>query len=283
MFSILIPAYNEALSIVPTIQQTRAVMDQMGVPYEIIVIDDGSEDGTGEQAQGAGVRVILHPTNGGYGRALKTGMEYAIYSWCAILDADSSYPIEQLPSLLAYVPQFDMVVGARTGPHFAGRLSKRVGRIILHQLVRFVIGRKIPDVNSGFRVFRKEIAQKHSRLISSGFSFTTTLTLAMFLEGYFVKYVPIEYHQRAGKSKVRYGRDILRMIQILTTAVLYYNPLKLFLLLCGATVLVGAVLALIGLLFSPALAFTLFALSILVAFLMGGIGFLSEMVRLAKL
>ena len=103
----------------------------------------------------------------------------------------------------------------------------------------FVTGTTVPDVNSGFRVFRKDVALSHSSRISSGFSFTTTLTLAMILSEHFVHYVPIEYRPRVGETKVRLRRDTLRMLQILVQAVLFYNPLKAFLALCCASVLAG--------------------------------------------
>jgi glycosyltransferase involved in cell wall biosynthesis len=179
----------------------------------------------------AGVRVIRHPANGGYGRALKTGLRGAAGDWIAIVDADGSYPIEQLPRLLAHVPQFDMVVGARSGVHYQGSVFKGWSRKVLGYLVRFVAGVSVPDVNSGMRVFRRDIAIANIDRIGNGFSFTTTLTLAMLLQGHFVHYVPIDYLARIGRSKVRVPRDTLRMLQILVMAVVSYNPLKLFLLL----------------------------------------------------
>jgi len=282
MLSILIPAYNEAASITSTIQQLRAVMDRTDTVYEIIVIDDGSKDDTATLAEQTGARVIRHPINGGYGRALKTGMRNAAYDWCAIADADGSYPLERLPDMLAYIPRFDMVVGARTGQHYWGSFSKRIGRLALLRLVAFVVGRKVPDVNSGFRVFRKDIALRHARRISSGFSFTTTLTLAMFLEEHFVYYMPIDYLVRAGKSHVKIRQDSLRTLQILTQAILYYNPLKLFLPVCITSVVIGLIVGLVTALSGAALSGLYFlGLSILVALVIGALGFISESIRLS--
>jgi glycosyltransferase involved in cell wall biosynthesis len=283
MISILIPAYEEAQSITDTIGRLRAVMDTTKISYEIIVIDDGSKDDTAKLAEEADARVIRHPTNGGYGRALKTGMLHAAYDWCAIVDADGSYPLERFPDLLANIPQFDMVVGARTGKHYWGPFTKRVGRQIILWLVSFVIGSRVPDINSGMRVFRKEVALAHIKRISSGYSFTTTLTLAMFLEERFVRFIPIDYFPREGKSKVRLWSDSLRMIQILAAATLFYNPLKLFLPLCFMSAGLGALLAIASELFGSPSGWLILALSLQVSILIGAIGFIAEAIRLHRI
>lgn len=284
MISFLIPAYNEADAIQNTIRKLKHVADALNLTYEIIVIDDGSKDDTAALAESTGVKVVRQPSNGGYGRALKRGMLEAQYEWCAILDADGTYPIEQFPALLAYVPCFDMVVGARTGVQYWGSLRKRLGRLALLKLVSYVIGTSIPDANSGMRIFRKEIALRHVRRISSGFSFTVTLTLAMFLEEHFVCYVPIEYHKRIGNSKVKLTKDSLRVLQILVQAVLYYNPLKLFLSTCFLSVGFGALVALVELLLGEFQTGLLFlAISVQIAILIGTAGYLAEALRLNRL
>lgn len=282
--SFLIPAYNEQDGIIQTIQRLEALMTTQANPYEIIVINDGSRDDTAALARSTGlVKVIDHPANRGYGRALKSGLYSADYEWCAIVDGDGSYPIESFPDLFQKIPAFDMVVGARTGKNYWGSFGKRFGRLILLQLVAFVIGQKIPDANSGMRVFRRDIALEHVRRISSGFSFTVTITLAMFLEEHLVTYVPISYHDRVGNSKVKIGIDSLRVVQILAQAILYYNPLKLFLVLCflsGGLGLLGGLIALIG---GAGWGGALFAgLGLLGALILGGMGFLAEAIRLHR-
>ncbi|MBM4268326.1 MAG: glycosyltransferase family 2 protein [Deltaproteobacteria bacterium] len=283
MLSVLVPSYNESRYIAETVGRVRATMDGAGVPYEIIVIDDGSSDDTGAKAEATGVTVLRHPTNLGYGRALKTGMRRAAYDWCAILDADGSYPIERLPDLLAWVPRFDMVVGARRGKHYWGGASKRWARTILLRLVTFAVGTRVPDVNSGMRIFRKDIALAHVARISSGFSFTTTLTLAMLLDEHFVRYEPIDYFERVGESKVRMGRDSLRMLQIVTQAILYYNPLKVFLPICFAALAVGAslglLLAAVG---APVAGVLALAVSGIGAIVVGALGLVAEAIRLHR-
>ncbi len=235
--SVLIPAFNESAAVRNTVKRVHSTMTGLGLDYETIVIDDGSSDDTVTQATVEGVRVLRHPANAGYGRALKTGLRHASGDWVAIVDADGSYPIEDLPRLLAEIPRFDMVVGARTGERYRGSKMKWWGRQLLERMVRFVTGVKVPDVNSGMRVFRKTIALANINRIGNGFSFTTTLTLAMLLEGHFVLYVPISYLARVGSSKVQMRRDTLRVLQILVMAVVSYNPIKLFLLLIYLQVL----------------------------------------------
>jgi glycosyltransferase involved in cell wall biosynthesis len=283
MISFLIPAYNEAGAIRATLATLRQTLATTSLVYEIIVIDDGSSDNTAELAAEPGVIVIQQPANGGYGRALKAGIRRATYDWCAIVDADGSYPINRFPDLLHYIPQFDMVVGARQGMHYHGSRGKRLGRWILGSLVAFVVGEKLPDVNSGMRIFRKDVALAHAGRISSGFSFTTTLTLAFFMEEYFVKYLPIDYHQRVGSSKVRIGVDSLRTLQIVVQAILYYNPLKLFLPICFLSLGVGIGLALVALIFQSDSAWLILTMGVLVAILVGALGILAEALRLHRI
>jgi glycosyltransferase involved in cell wall biosynthesis len=237
--TVLIPAYNEASAIADTVARARLALQASGSEGQVVVIDDGSTDGTAAAAAATGVEVLNHPTNGGYGRALKTGVRHAAEDWIAIMDADGSYPIEKLGELLLDIPSYDMVVGARQGLSYHGSLLKWQGRKALTALVHFVTGVAVPDVNSGMRVFRKSIALANLDRFSNGFSFTTTLTLAMFNQGHFIKYVPIPYAARIGQSKVRMARDTLRTMQILVMAILAYNPIKLFLALSGLAALVG--------------------------------------------
>jgi len=279
--SILIPAYNEAECIQDTIQAVRAVMENSCIAYEIIVINDGSADRTSVLAEAVGVQVINQPSNGGYGLALKTGISHARYDWCAIIDADNTYPVQQLLELFKFIPRFDMVVGARTGKIYQGSFLKRLGRALLSMAVNYAVGLRVPDINSGMRVFRKEIAIAHGRRISAGFSFTTTLTLAMLLEHHFVRYVPIEYYPRVGKSKVKMGKDTLRMIQIVSSAFLYYNPLKLFLLVCFFTLFTGLALAILtAVVGSLQTGLLVLALFVAITLVVGCLGLLAEAIRL---
>ena len=232
--SVIIPAFNEASAIGPVVARVQRVLEQASIPVEVLVVDDGSTDGTADAATAEGATVVSHPENAGYGRSLKTGILRATHDLIAITDADGTYPVERLPELLALADRFDMVVGQRTGPAYLGNTAKRLARMMFRLIGEFAAGRKIPDINSGLRVFRRSQIVPFFPHISSGFSFTTTATLVYMLSGLFVHYVPIDYHPREGRSKVRYLRDTLRAFQIVVEAILRCNPIKVFLLLAAA-------------------------------------------------
>jgi glycosyltransferase involved in cell wall biosynthesis len=185
---------------------------------------------------------VEHPQNLGYGRSLKSGILNATHDLIAITDADGTYPVERLPELIGLAEKFDMVVGRRTGSAYAGSLPKRMGRVVFRLLGEFATGRRIPDINSGLRVFRRRQVLPFFPHISSGFSFTTTVTLVYLLNGMFVHYVPIEYRPRTGPTKVRHFRDTLRALQIVVEAILRCNPIKVFLLMAAPFVIASMIL-----------------------------------------
>lgn len=278
--SVLIPAFNEAPSIRRTVLAVREALTAASIDHEILVIDDGSTDGTAAEAESTGAVVLRHPVNRGYGRSLKSGLRRAAGELIAIIDADGSYSPEAIPHFIGRMASFDMVVGARQGGHYHGSQAKWLGRLALEQMVLFVTGVRVPDVNSGLRVFRKQIAMDNIQQIGNGFSFTTTLTLAMLLEGHFVEYVPVPYHARVGVSKVRLRRDILRTMQILTTAILAYNPIKLFLVLSYLAALALVASLVIDVVASQGTHSGLITLSgIATVLLLFGMGLLAEALR----
>ncbi|MGI8422828.1 MAG: glycosyltransferase family 2 protein [Chloroflexota bacterium] len=228
-FTVVIPAVNEGESVGSVVRQIAATMEATGQPFEIIVVDDGSTDDTAQRARQAGATVLQHPQNQGYGAGLKTGISRAQFDRIIITDADGTYPIDRIPDLMAESDRFDMVVGARGGKFYRESAFKEPARLIFGALCSWVTGTPVPDVNSGLRVFRTSLARQYFHVISQGFSFTTTITLAALSNGYFVKYLPIDYHRRVGKSKVSLLRDVPRTTQIILQAVVYYNPIKLFL------------------------------------------------------
>jgi glycosyltransferase involved in cell wall biosynthesis len=276
MISVILPALNEEEGIVRSLELLKGVA--LGEGSEILVVDDGSADRTGERALELGARVLRHVTNQGYGRSLKDGIAAATHDTIVIADADGSYPFDRIPSLVEeFGKGFDMVVGIRESferePAF-----KRVLRFVLKHLVEFTAGTRVPDVNSGMRVFSKGTISKELSLLSNGFSFTTSLTLCYLMTGRFVTHVPIDYRSRVGRSKVRLLRDSLRTLQFIVQAMVYYNPLKAFLLPCIACLLLsgGALLAaLVGLEGALSLAFQ----GLLAAILIFSLGLFAVMVR----
>lgn len=226
--SVVIPARDEERGLPVTLAALRAVEPRLGMPLEIVVVDDGSHDGTARVAMEAGARVCTHPASAGYGRSLKTGITAASHDLIAIVDADDTYPVEELPVLLELAERFDMVVGARTGPHFR-RIRRSPTQAMFLLLTNFVTGRRLRDPNSGFRVFRRADVLPLLHRLPNGFSFTTTLSLVQTLNGAFVHFHPIEYRPRIGSSKVRFVLDALRAGQGMLEVVLQYNPLKAFL------------------------------------------------------
>jgi len=264
-YSIVIPAYNEEDAIGKVLEEIFG--GEMKDRCEVIVVDDHSRDGTLERARKYPVTVLHNLQNFGYGYSLKRGITQAVEDHIIILDADGSYPVAALSALIAeYEKGFHMVVGARQGVHYHGSLLKRIARVSFRFLSEFATGRRIPDINSGCRVFRKDLSMRFFHTLSSGFSFTTTVTLAFMLNAYSVHYIPIEYHKRAGFSKVNHIRDTLRSLQIIVEAILFYNPIKIFLLCAIAVFLAGVACAVLALV-APVLAMIIFfaiALSVLV-------------------
>ena len=201
--TVVVPAYNEEGAIGAQIEQLRAVMDASGQPWELIVVDDGSTDGTAAQAEQHGVRLIRQGRNRGYGAALKTGIHAAQHGLIVITDADGTYPSDAIPAMLARADEFDMVVGARIGAKVAIPLIRKPAKWVLGRLASYLAEQEIPDLNSGLRVMKKSLVQKFEHLLPSGFSFTTTITLALLCSGCTVHYHAIEYHKRVGSSKIR--------------------------------------------------------------------------------
>lgn len=281
MISVIVPAFNEAEAIEDTIAELRAMFESAGfADAEIVVVDDGSTDGTADLAEKTGVKVVRHPKNAGYGRSLKDGIHAAKHDIIAITDADGTYPNHMIPELLAPMARgFHMVVGARTGEAYRESALKQPLRAILRWLVEFTAGQSIPDPNSGLRVFRKSDIVGFFPHLSNAFSFTSSSTLGYMMTGLFVHYVPIPYAKRVGKSKVKLFRDSLRTLQYILQAILYYNPLKLFLVFCGILLAASVMSFVLAALSGMTIWYFLGVGGVLMSILVAAIGCLAELLR----
>lgn len=276
--SLVIPAFNEEPVIVETIRRARVAL--AAEDADLMVVDDGSTDATAAEAEKAGARVLRHPQNMGYGRALKTGISAARHDTIVITDSDGTYPLEEIPRLLAeYRRGFDLVVGARQGEHYDESPGKKFLRRVLRRLVEFVTGNRIPDINSGLRIFSRRTIRSYFDTLCDTFSFTTSMTLAYLMTGKFVCYAPISYHRRIGRTKVSLWRDSLRTLQFIVEAILYYNPLKLYLVVAAPLAVLSALCFLGAGLVRPALLVILGALLLLAAILVLGLGMLAIMLK----
>ena len=180
----------------------KETFQKINEAFEIIVVNDGSTDNSGEILKEiADIHLINNPYNLGYGASLKKGIKQARGEWAIIVDADGTYSIDRLEELLALTGNYDMVVANRR--HDKDHLGRWPAKWILKKIAGFVIGKKIPDLNSGFRVFRRDLALEFISLYPSGFSFTTTITLAFYSRDYTIVYVDLPYYKRVGKSSIK--------------------------------------------------------------------------------
>lgn len=220
--------------------ELRELFAATNINVEILVVDDGSKDKTAREAKAAGARVLQHRSNRGYGASLKTGIIAASFDIIAITDADGTYPAKYLPQMLVELEQADMVVGSRTGADVHMPPSRRTAKWFLRVMANYVAKTKIPDLNSGLRVFRRDVAMQYFAILSDQFSFTTTITLAMLCDKYAVIYLPIDYRKRQGKSKIVPWDAGNFAILILRVAMLF-RPLRVFLPLAVICVTYGII------------------------------------------
>jgi glycosyltransferase involved in cell wall biosynthesis len=244
--SVVIPAYNEELGVAGQVEDVRQTMTAAGAVFEILVVDDGSTDETGGRAEAAGARVLRMKCNRGYGAALKAGIRAARYPWILITDADGTYPSKFIRDLIRLAPRTDMAIGARVGQHVSIPLVRRPAKWLLRSYASVLARQRIPDLNSGMRLMRKTSIERFWDLLPQGFSFTSTITMAMLARGYSVDYVPIDYLERTGRSKIR-PRDFLRFLGLVTRVTWRLNRRR-FLFPAGVLILLPA---LAGLMLQP--------------------------------
>ena len=230
--SFILPAYNECESIVQEIRKVRAVLDAAQIPYEFIVIDDGSKDNTGELAAREGVRVIRHAKNRGVGGGRKTGILAAKTNYVMTTDADGTYPAEPIPEMIEIMKtqDFDMVVGARVKEKGTVSWIRTPAKFLIRKLACYMTRENIPDLNSGLRIFKKSVALKYFYLLPDTHSWESTITLAFLCNHQRVRYVPINYFKRSGGvSSFHPIKDTYNYISLIIRTIMYFSPLRIFL------------------------------------------------------
>ena len=236
--SIVIPAYNEEGAIAEEIDRIHSELANVDFRYELIVVDDGSKDRTAEIASQKRCRLLRQPQNRGYGAALKRGIKDARSELVLITDADGTYPPSAIAKLWALRDSHDMVVGSRTGADVHIPLLRRPAKWFLRVLAAYLAGHPILDLNSGLRLMRKSQVRRYVHILPQGFSFTTTITLALLCNNLSVGYVPIDYAARVGNSKIR-AVDAYHFTMLILRVIVLFNPLKVFLPLGAALFLAG--------------------------------------------
>ena len=232
--SIIVPALNEAEAVGDLVRALRG-----SAPWhEVIVVDDGSTDGTGERAREAGAIVVRHPYNKGNGAAVKSGVRRATGDAILIVDGDGQHRPGDAVRLVTRLDEYDLVVGARSAATQA-TMARRLGNALLNRLATYLTDREIPDLTSGFRAARRECMLEFLHLLPNGFSTPTTTTLAFIKAGYSVAFEPIDAEQRQGKSKIKLARDGAKFFLILLKIITIFSPLKIFVPVSLVTFLLG--------------------------------------------
>jgi glycosyltransferase involved in cell wall biosynthesis len=233
--TVVIPAYNEA----PVIGRVVGALAAAAPWREILVIDDGSADGTAGVAEAAGARVIRHPYNKGNGASVKTGIRAAAGEYVLIIDGDGQHPASAAPRLVARLGEYDLVIGARSGASQATH-ARHAGNSVLNGLAGYLTGRSIPDLTSGFRAARRDCLREFLHLLPNGFSTPTTTTLAFLKAGYNVAFEPVEAAPRVGRSKIHLLRDGAKFLLIVLKIVTLFSPLRIFIPVSLTAFAVGA-------------------------------------------
>ncbi len=242
--SVVIPAYNEEQGIKKTLQELSA----LGINCEILVIDDGSSDGTSEAVKAfPGVRLIRHHYNKGYGASLKKGIREAKHRWILTMDSDGQHRPKDILEITKSQGLSDLIIGNRFEEKSFQYYLRKPGKYFLKIIANYLVSFRIPDLNSGLRAFDRQKALEFVNLYPNGFSITTTMTLAFVKSGYDVHFVPIKTRKRVGrKSSVAYFKDGLQTIMLIIRVIMLFNPLKIFIPLRLILFFSGFFLSIIG-------------------------------------
>ncbi len=257
--SIILPCHNEEGHVVAEVARICAAMDASGYSYELVAYDDASTDQTLARLQDAAPRfpqlkIVAFRRNGGSGTVRRIGTQDARGQIVVWTDADMTYPNERIPELVAMLdkdPGLDQVVGARTSEEGSHKLLRVPAKWFIRKLAERLTGTRIPDLNSGLRAFRRHVAAPYLRLLPPGFSCVTTITIAFLAGQHDVRYIPISYAKRAGRSKFHFAKDAYRYILQVLRMVMYFNPLKVLMPIALALLSLGAAKGLYDLVVHP--------------------------------
>ena len=244
LVSVVIPVYNEEEAIGDDLDLILETMKNSGYDYEVIVVDDGSTDATAEIVQQRpGVRLIKHPTNRGVGAARTTGLRAARGEIVVMTDGDGTYPNQDIPRLVAEMEAhgWDMVVGARRREAGTVRWLRSPAKWFIRTLASYLTNTKIPDLNSGFKAFRRDLALRYLNILPTTHSWVSTITIAFLSDGYIVGYLPIDYYPRKGRSTFHPISDTYNYLSLVVRAVMYFEPLKVLLPVSLALFAIGGV------------------------------------------
>lgn len=239
--SIILPAYDEEAALGDDLDDVQAAMSATHYRYEIIVVDDGSRDRTAEIARARPwVRLIQHPFNRGNGAARTTGIRAARGRVVIFTDADRTYPNARMPELMALMDAgSDMVIGARRVEAGTLRMLRTPAKWFIRRLAEFMTGSQIPDLNSGLRAQRRDATLRFLPILPTTHSWVSTITIAFLSNGFIVRYLPIDYYPRVGRSTFHPLRDSYNYLSLIVRTVMYFNPLKIFLPLALALLIGG--------------------------------------------
>jgi glycosyltransferase involved in cell wall biosynthesis len=237
--SVVVPVYEEAGVVGTVVQSLRASASW----HEILVVDDGSADGTADVASAAGARVIKHPYNKGNGAAVKTGIRNVTGEYILIIDGDGQHTAEDALRLVGFLGDYDLVIGARTGSNQQASAARHLGNSVLNRVAGYLTGREIPDLTSGMRAARTSGLREFLHLLPNGFSTPTTTTLSCVKAGYSVRFEPITVGARLGVSKIRLVSDGARFLMILLKVITIFSPLRVFLPIAGTFFALGSAYA----------------------------------------
>jgi|688.fasta_scaffold401764_1 glycosyltransferase involved in cell wall biosynthesis len=293
MISLIIPLFNEEYALEKLFLELNQFTENNSNRVEVILVDDASTDETFvklekgikqlNQNVNISYELISNPANLGYGASIKRGIRKSQFSNIAIMDADLTYSFTDLNQIITLFlnEKFDMVVGARVGKFYEGNTKKKILRRILRRIVEYMSDQKIPDINSGLRIFRKKYVSQNYRLLSDRFSFTTSLTLVVMLNNGIVKYTQISYDKRSGGSKVRLTRDSIKTLGLILAVSFFYNPLKITYPILLLTSFISIFVLVLSLIHFSLLLLTIAAISFFSTVLIFILGLISQLLSMS--